>query len=138
MPMSSPSSNTPARDSTAFSNPLTDPLERHREALRRALGSRGLDAREVERVLGAFVGELKARGISPEGLVIALKQLLADQDMLLDGGGDTDRAFVAARDSRDLHGAIVTLAIAQYFGIDLRAADVTQQRATARTSLSDG
>ena len=119
-------SMSPASDNGARpTDPAVDSLDRCRENLRRALGPRAINAEEVERVLGAFVAQLKEQGASPEAVVIAVKKLLAEREPPPADGEDAAKAFQAAGDNHDLDGAIVTLSIAQYYGIRLRATDIT-------------
>ena len=119
--------NTPdsrAPNDAALTKGVDDSLNKQRESLRRVLAYHGVDTEEVERVLGAYVTELREQGSSAEAVVIAVKNLLAEQEPPPADGPDATKAFRVARNSSALYGAIVTLAIAQYYGIDLRAIDL--------------
>lgn len=117
--------NTPPASPDGTGPAPSDAFHAHRETLRRALAYRGLEVEAVERVLGDFVADLRDQGKSPEAVVVAVKQLLADrQPPDADADVDSVKAFQAAHESRDLYGAIVTLAIAQYYGIHLRTSDI--------------
>jgi len=108
---------------TSQNSPIDVVLRPARDGLRQAIAHHGIDADEVERALAALVSELKGRGSPPEVVVVAVKRLLSEQEVSPDAS-DAARAFHAARSSQLVHGAIVTLAIAQYYGIRLHATDV--------------
>jgi len=115
---------SPAPDGAIFTNQAIDLLDTHRDNLRRVLAYRAVDTEEVECVLGVYVADLKERGRSPEAVVIAVKKLLAEQERQITDGQDAAEAVPAARDHSEVHSAIVTLAIAQYYGIRLHATDI--------------
>jgi len=111
---------TTAIDGAAPTLQANDSLSAQRDNLRRVLAHRGLEAEAVEEVLAGYVAELKARGTSLEAVVIAVKRLLNEQDV---ASANADQAFQAARASSEFNGAVVTLTIARYYGIRLRATD---------------
>ena len=116
---------TTAIDGRALTPQVNDSLSAQRDNLRRVLAHRGVEAEAVEEVLGGYVAELKARGSSAGAVVIAVKRLLNEQDV---ASAHADQAFQAAGASSEFNGAIVTLTIAQYYGIRLRATDFARPR----------
>ena len=130
--------NTPSNPRVPDRPSRVDPLIEARDNLRRAAMYQGIDVDEVERVVGAVVGELTARGRPPEAVVVAVKTLLSDSQASSAHGMAAMKAFRAARDSHDLYGAIVALAIAQYYGFRPHAADLTRRTDPNVVELSEG
>lgn len=109
--------NTPSNPPTSNRPPFADPLAGPRDNLRRAAEHRGIDIEELEHAVGTYVSELKAQGVSPEAVLVAIKKLLLEAEPPPANGTAWSKALRSARDSHNLHDAIVTLAIALYFGI---------------------
>lgn len=70
--------------------------------------------------------------------MVAVKKLPADRRAPPDDGADVVKAFQAAHDNQELYGAIVTLAIAQYFGIHLRASEIASDTTRRRRAAANG
>jgi hypothetical protein len=120
---------SPASNGATFTDQANDLLNTYRENLRQLIAYRGVDIDEVERMLGVYVAELKGRGCSPGAVVVDVKQLLAEQEFQTADGRDATRALRVVHHSSEWNGAIVTLAIAQYYGIRLHATDLARTNA---------
>ena len=114
------STSKAAGEHTASSPPVAatcppDPLIAQHDHMLRTFAEQRIDVEKVTRVLAVFVTEQKARGSAPEAVLVELKSFLAREEAPPPDGPEAIRAFKAARDSAELYGAIITLAIAQYF-----------------------
>ena len=95
---------------------LASVVKRTKAALQKSLEPFGVSVEDVEDDLRRFVQAMKHEGRPPEAAVIAVKDLLSERALPV--GLAAHAAFQRARDNAVLAEAIVSLAIALYFGLD--------------------